>query len=199
MIIAFGHRRRVGKDTATAILSDMLLARGIPVKHVSFANSLKEVCSDLFGWAGLHGPAHYEEYPEEKEVTLPAIGLSPRDVWVEVGNKLRDVYEDIWIDLALNQPNLSKAVIIISDLRYPNEIDKVREAGGSVIKITRDAAPVGDDPADTALADFDNWDTIIENNGTAAEFRAKLAPLATVLETLYGFPKTKEQLEEGES
>ena len=59
MIIAFGHRRRVGKDVATNALVNMLAERGIPAERVSFADGLKEVCADIFGWAGLHGPQHY--------------------------------------------------------------------------------------------------------------------------------------------
>ena len=111
MIIAFGHRRRVGKDTATNALIDMLAIRGIPAVRVSFADGLKEVCTDIFGWAGLHGPAHYEEFPQEKEEILLDLGLSPRTIWIETGNKLRQVYEDVWIDMALNLP-ISLNVIV---------------------------------------------------------------------------------------
>jgi hypothetical protein len=197
MIIAFGHRRRVGKDTATRLFVDALASKNIPARQVSFAGSLKDVCADIFGWAGLQGPSHYEEHPAEKEEILPALGLSPRRIWIDVGNKLREVYEDVWIDLALNQAAKEKTVIIISDLRYPNEVDKVHCAGGVVVKIVRDKAPISNDVADTALANYEKWDMTIENNGTIDEFRQHLLPLVHIVEMLYGFPSPEEQLEEG--
>ena len=199
MIIAFGHRRRVGKDVATRALVDMLAERNVPALRVSFADGLKEVCTDIFGWAGLQGPAFYEEYPREKEEVLPALGLSPRAIWIEVGNKLREVYEDVWLDLALNQPKGRKAVIIISDLRYPNEVAKIRAAGGVIVKITRDSAPISNDVADAALADFDEWDMTVSNNGTRDELRDQLVSLVNIVETLHGFPSTEEQSEEGKN
>ena len=199
MIIAFGHRRRVGKDVATRALIDMLAARDVPALRVSFASGLKEACSDIFAWAGLQGPEFYEEYPNEKELLLPELGLSPRDIWISVGNKLREVYKDVWLDLALNQPTGRKAVIIISDLRYPNEVAKIRAAGGVIVKITRDSAPISNDVADAALADFDEWDMTVSNNGTKDELRDQLVSLVNIVETLHGFPSTEEQPEEGKN
>jgi len=198
VIIAFGHRRRVGKDVATRTLVSMLAERDIPAHRVSFADGLKEVCADIFGWAGLQGPEFYEEYPREKEVVLPSLGLSPRTIWIEAGNKLREVYEDVWLDLALNQPNDRKAVIIISDLRYPNEVDKIRSAGGVIVKVTRDVAPISNDLADAALADFDEWDMTLTNNGTTDELSEQLVSLVNIVETLYGLPSVKKQPKEGQ-
>ena len=197
MIIAFGHRRRVGKDVATNALIDMLAERGVPALRVSFADGLKESCADIFGWAGLQGPLFYEEYPQEKEEVLPDLGMSPRDIWIKVGNKMREVYEDVWIDLALHQPKERKAVIIISDLRYPNEAAKVKAAGGVIVRVTRDVAPVSSDIADTALADYEEWDLTILNDGTKDDLRDQLVSLVNIVETLHGFPSTKEQSEEG--
>jgi hypothetical protein len=198
MIIAFGHRRRVGKDVATRAFIDMLAKRGIPAVRVSFADGLKEVCTDIFGWAGLQGPEYYEEFPQEKEDILPDLGLSPRTIWVETGSSLRQLYEDVWIDMALNQPKGRKAVIIISDLRYPNEVAKVKAVGGVLVKVTRDTAPVSEDVADCALDSFDEWDLILDNNGTIDYLREQMLSLVNIVETVYGFPTVKKQQKEGE-
>jgi hypothetical protein len=197
MIIAFGHRRRVGKDVATRAMINMLAARNIPALRVSFADGLKESCADIFGWAGLHGPGFYEEYPREKEEVLPDLGLSPRTIWIDVGNKLREVYADVWIDLALRQPEGRKAVIIISDLRYPNEAAKVRAMGGVLVKVTRDVAPVSNDVADTALANYNEWDMTLTNNGTREELQSQLVSLVNIVETLHGLPSAKKQSKKG--
>jgi hypothetical protein len=114
-----------------------------------------------------------------------------------VGNKLREVYADVWIDLALRQPEGRKAVIIISDLRYPNEAAKVRAMGGVLVKVTRDVAPVSNDVADTALANYNEWDMTLTNNGTREELQSQLVSLVNIVETLHGLPSAKKQSKKG--
>lgn len=192
MFIALGHRRFVGKDTATKILIEEFAKRGIHAVRASFADKLKEECARLFGWAGLRGPQYYEDRTKLKEVVLPALGKSPRTIWIEVGNALREVYPRIWIDLALKETRRPGQITIISDLRYPNEVVSIREAGGALIKITRKIAPVCDDPADSALADFDDWDYVISNDEGRDAFRTSLGPLIGIGEAFHADAEIEE-------
>ena len=63
----------------------------------SFAYKLKQVCHELYGWAGLREPEFYETPDGEqyREVILPEIGKSPRQIWIDMGTKAvrRHVYE----------------------------------------------------------------------------------------------------------
>jgi hypothetical protein len=193
LIVAFGHRRRVGKDTATKILVEEFAKYGICAVRTSFADKLKEECQRLFGHAGLEGPEYYEEHSELKERVLPSLGLSPRDIWIQVGNRLRDVYPYVWIDLALARQEPGVQITIVSDMRYPNEVERVKKLGGKVVKITRQVAPVHDDEADSALADFDDWDMVIANNSGIESFTRGLQPIINIGVKAYADPRSKEQ------
>lgn len=169
-LIGFGHRSRVGKDTASKFLNTILRSQyKINSVHVSFAFKLKDVCHQLFGWAGHKPPIHYENFPEDRTKILPAIGKTPLELWIEVGNKLRDVYDNVWVDFCLQGQPLTADVVIISDVRFPNEISRIYELGGVCFKVTRDAAPILESKSDAALDDWTNWTGHIQNNGTQAD------------------------------
>jgi len=165
-IIAFGYKKGSGKDTAGKFLSTYLKinANHIKVKQISFAAKLKDVCHQLYKWAGLQPAIYYESHRDEKEVVLPKIGLSPREIWIQVGNKMREVYERTWIDFALQ--GVSADILIITDLRFPNEARAIVEYDGLLVKINRDGLPQGTDPAEVDLDDWENWDYVVANNGT---------------------------------
>lgn len=169
-IIGFGHHSRVGKDTSAKFLNTILRAQyKINAIHVSFAWKLKEVCFQLFGWAGHKPPIHYENFPEDRTRVLQAIGKTPLQLWIEVGNKLREVYDNVWVDFALQGQPLTADVIIISDVRFPNEINRIYELGGMCFKVTRSGVPLLDSPSDKALDNWTNWTGVLQNEGTQAE------------------------------
>jgi len=178
-IIAFAFKKGSGKSTAGKFLSTYLKinANHLKVKQISFAAKLKDVCHQLYKWAGLQSAIYYESHRNKKEVVLPKVGLSPRDIWIQVGNKMREVYENTWIDFALQ--GVSADILIISDLRFPNEASAIIEHGGLLVKISRDGLPQGTDPAEVDLDDWENWDYVIANNfslqmlNTAVEVIAK--------------------------
>lgn len=180
-ILAFGHRKRTGKDTACKMFIEYLgqVRPDLIVEHVSFAKKLKACCYDLFGWAGLQ-PAEFYELEENahlREVKLELVGLTPREIWIAVGNKLREVYQDVWVDNALRSP--TKAHIrVLSDLRYPNEGGIVEKLGGYSVKMVRPDIPDTDDVADSAMQNYDRWSLVIKNEAGLPELREKVIHLA---------------------
>jgi len=170
-IVAFGHRKRVGKNTAAEMLSELLLDRGIQI--VSFASQLKAVCAQLYGWDGLQSEAYYETHPDMRDLPLHTVCKSPRTIWIEVGNKLREVHPGTWVDLLFE--STGDADLIITDLRYPNEAQAVHDRGGICVKISRPDLPNTDDVADCALEYFGQWDGWLQNKGTFLEFRQAIA------------------------
>lgn len=175
-IIAFGYKKRTGKDTSGKFLDSFLRCErpGLKIKKISFASKLKDVCYQLWGWAGLQPGVYYETEAGQKvkEVILPRIGKSPRQIWIEVGNKMREVHEDVWIDFALN--GVSGDVIIITDLRFRNEAMKVKEKNGTLVKLVREGLPSGADPAEIDLDEWGNWDFVVLNNGDLEDLHGKI-------------------------
>lgn len=176
-IIGFGHRSRVGKDTASKFLNTELRIAGIKTVHVGFADKLKEVTFDLYSWAGMRRKQHYEEHPADRQKIIPELGKTPVELWVAIGNKLREVYDQTWIKVALlGQQNTQ--VIIVSDVRYPNEVATIHGLGGLVFRIKNSRAPILDTVADNALEGSNVFDGTIENDGTLADLHNLMVTLA---------------------
>lgn len=177
-IIAFGHRRRTGKDTAGKLLEQIIRLENprLLVRCKSFAWKLKEICFQLYAWAGLREPSYYDSYEDSKEISLPALGKSPRTIWIEVGNFLRNVYPETWINYLIRGIT-SCDVLIITDLRYENEAAIIKTHGGYCIKVERPEIPEYDDIADSGLKNYTNWDRILINNGTLNDLNESVKKL----------------------
>lgn len=161
MIIALGHKQNVGKDEVAKILSDYGFTR------VGFADRLYKVAKDLYGWDGFQDREYYLTNRDAKELPLTTVGKSPRQILIELGNKVRDIWEDTWVASCV-QDNT-----VISDMRYPNEAKILRERGAFLIRVDRDV-PQTTDVADTALDGFTDWDCVIKNDGSLEDLRHKV-------------------------
>ncbi len=169
MIYAFGHRSRVGKDTCVNFLETHLRIENIEVQRISFALELKMATHRLFKNFGVEHPIYYENHPEARNDMLPKLGCNVVELWIKYGNVIRDIYENIWIELALGQDDGTAQVILISDCRFPNEVEAIQRLGGKVVKITRPDAPILNSVSDEALEGFEGWDNHIMNDGTLAD------------------------------
>lgn len=165
-IVAFGYKSRSGKDTAAKMLVQKarLCGRFNNVQHVPFARKLKQIAKDLFGIYGLQDGAFYEKKENEhlRDVRLSGIDRTPVQLWIALGNGLRELtHEFLWIDHVLST---KCDLLVISDMRYPNEFKMVRERGGLTIKMLRDSAvEKGSDKYLDVVPDK-MWDRIIDNN-----------------------------------
>ena len=174
-IVGFGCTAQVGKDTAAEYLEKEFPGR---VKRVAFADKLKKVAMDLFGlsWEQCYGSQ------EIKEAVDPRYGLTPREILQGIGEKMRDVYPDIWVDTVFNTtiPELEKQgfdCVVISDVRYPNEADKIHKEGGYVVKVTRKGSGVtvgASHSSETSMKDYHDFDYILENDSSLGVYFEKL-------------------------
>jgi len=166
-ILAFGHRQRVGKSSLTRFLISELRIRtkGINVVQAGFADKVKNVSHQLFGWAGLKPGPYYEDHYEEKNSILPLLNKTPRQCWIGVGNGIRQAvdYDGTWGDYLFH--NIKADLLIISDLRFIAEANDILKYGGFIYRIDRDSEPKVSDGADDPLSDYDKWTGIIHNNG----------------------------------
>ena len=63
---------------------------------------------------------------------------------------------------------------IISDVRFPNEAKAVKDKNGILIRLNRNIGLESMHESETALDNYDDWDYIIENNGTIDELIIKV-------------------------
>lgn len=134
MIIGLLGRMRSGKNTA----ADALVRDGFA--SFAFADRLREtllavdpyVASgyrvselvSLLGWEGV------KAHPAGQEV---------RRLLQELGTACRDLDRDIWVRPVIEAARDGDAVI--TDVRFPNECDAVRAAGGYLVRVTRPSLP----------------------------------------------------------
>ena len=164
-IIGIGYKKGSGKDQFATFMHTFIRCTkpGLHVKRVSFADKLKDIAHQLYGWAGLYPGVYYETHRDKKEALLPLIGKSPRQIWIEVGNNLRNVYPKTWIDFALR--GVCADIIIIPDVRFKNEVQAIwNQGGGVLVKINRPCIPQGTDPAEVELDDWHSWNIVINND-----------------------------------
>ncbi len=183
-----------GKDTVADYLVNFHEFR-----RESFASTLKDAVSAIFGWDRTLLEGRTKEAREWREqvdpwwaerLAMPT--LTPR--WVlqywgtEVGR--RSFHDDIWIASLENKLRNSKDSIVVSDCRFPNEIDSIKTLGGKIIWVQRGALPewygsavLANQGSNIGLNDLKakgihaseySWighefDAILDNNGTIDE------------------------------
>jgi hypothetical protein len=181
-IIAFGYKKGSGKDTAGKFLDIMLRASNVKSCRASFADKLKDIAFQLYGWSGLKRGIYYETHRDHKELILPDLGLSPRDIWIQVGNKMREVYPDTWIDYVLNGRTCD--IIIVTDLRFQNEAEILLKNDATLVRMSRTGIELGTDPAEVDLDGWDRWHYDILNDGTMNDLNSRIKAMAVDLKLL---------------
>lgn len=164
-VIAFGHRKDVGKDQSAKFLTTIYRQQkpGSNVQTLGFADKVKDIAWQLYAWTDLKPGYYYEESTKEKDIILPKIGKTPRQLWIDLANGIRErVYEPTWAYYLFHE--LHTDLLIIKDLRFPTEAKYIQEYGGYVFKINRPGRDRSNDGADDQLEDFNNWDAVLENN-----------------------------------
>jgi hypothetical protein len=118
----------------------------------SFASSLKDACACLFDWPRHLLEGDTTESRSWREVPdawwgnrLGIENFTPRLALQLMGTDvLRDhFHQDLWFNTVENRirKNPTQSVVI-SDVRFPNEIDFIKKQGGTLIRIDRGDAPV---------------------------------------------------------
>ena len=181
MIIGISGKAGSGKDTAAKMLEVLYANPDISyedfsnrkyknfadIQIVHFADILKETVQVLFGIG------EWETNTQEgKKTTIEWIGKTVRELLQGVGQGLRDAIDpNLWIKvLFANTENWSN--YIIADVRYPNELDAIKERNGVLLRINRKDAGAGNHSSEIALDDYKEWDLVIDNNSIEDLFEA---------------------------
>lgn len=135
-LIGLGHRSGMGKDTYAKFLQTVVKMHDskIKVKVVSFAAILKQHFHELYGWAGVKAPIHYENNRDDRKIIIPALGVNVVEGWVKYGEAIRVQFPDCFARYAVNT-FVGSEVVIITDVRNKIELDVIWESGGSYTKV----------------------------------------------------------------
>lgn len=170
-IIGLSGYARSGKDEAAKILVEEFgftrVAFADKLREVLYAlNPMVEIKSDIpvyvqnvidvYGW----DKYKESEYGPEVRRLLQRLGT-------EAGRQA--LWDSIWVDAALTG-HPEDARLVVTDCRFPNEAQAVKDRGGLVWRINREGVgPANSHPSETSLDrwEFDAW---IDNRGTLERY-----------------------------
>lgn len=134
-----------GKDTIADYLCTFY-----GFKRMSFAASLKDAVSSVFGWDRelLEGTTKSSrEWREQvdnwwaERLNIP--NLTPRWILQQWGTEVcrNGFHNDIWVASIENKLRQTVDDIVITDCRFPNELNAIKNAGGKTVRVERGAKP----------------------------------------------------------
>jgi hypothetical protein len=167
-VIGFTGSIGSGKDTAADYLCNFH-----EFKRDSFASTLKDAVAAVFKWnrelleGRTKASREWREQVDQwwaERLNIP--DLTPRWVLQNWGTEVCRIgfHDDIWIASLENKLRQAADDIVISDVRFPNEIQSIKNQNGIMVRVKR-----GPDPDWFPIA-------IMANNGSI-EAKAKLKEL----------------------
>jgi dephospho-CoA kinase len=144
MIIGICGLIGAGKDTAADYLVNF---HGF--RRDSFAATLKDAVAAVFGWNRdwLEGRTKASrEWREQADLWWSqrlGMEITPRWILQNWGTEVcrNGFHKDIWIASLENKLRQTKDNVVISDCRFFNEVDAIRNLGGRIVWIQRGPTP----------------------------------------------------------
>lgn len=179
MIIGFGHRAQVGKDTA----GDWLIDNGW--ERLAFADLVRRV---LYAMDPVVDPISTEYYfclqnmVDAMGWDLTKTNTEVRTLLQKLGQGMREILDPgVWLRPVIKEADRLEEQghnVVITDVRYLNEAKAIKDLGGLVVRIDRAVAQriSGEDE----LGDYDDWDAVIDNNGSIQELRDQVTALVLI-------------------
>ena len=188
MIISITGKIGSGKDTIADIIMQYTPYHDWEIKK--FAGKLKVIAEILSGVPKIN----FEDQEFKKQDMGPEWGMTYRDLLQKLGTEAmrNGLHENVWVNalfadygantvaIGTNEFNITETDElpnwIITDCRFPNELEAVKTHKGITIKVIRDSGnTIGTTHAsETALDDYSEWDYIVDNNGSIEDLKTQV-------------------------
>lgn len=140
------------------------------IKIYNFADILKtDICINILGLTKEQCYGSDDKKNELTDMFWEGKQLSCRDVMQIVGTDIfRKLDPNVWVRSTISKiMKESPELAIVTDCRFPNEIEAIKNAGGKVLRLTRN--PFNSDHISECVLDKDrydwsNFDFIIDND-----------------------------------
>lgn len=150
VLIGLSGYAGVGKDEVAKTLTSQLT-----YQRVAFADPLKELATAI-GWNG--------EKDEVGRKFLQDLGVGVRE----------HLNTDAWVLAAEERIEQIDGPVVVTDVRFPNEVQMIRRRGGKVVRVVRPGCgPVNAHISEHLVGD-DDCDLIFLNDGTLDELPRKV-------------------------
>ena len=188
MIISISGRIGSGKDTVANIIEQVSPSNNWQIKK--FAGKLKDIAELLTGIPKIH----FEDQEFKKTSMAPEWNMTYRDFLQRIGTEAmrNGLHENVWVNALFSDYKATTIAVgsnefditekdvlpnwLITDTRFPNELEAVKQHNGITIKVIRDSGnTVGTlHSSETALDHYTNWDYVINNNGSIEDLKAQI-------------------------
>jgi hypothetical protein len=119
-------------------------------KRVSFAASLKDAVSSVFGWdrelleGSTKSSRDWREKSDEWWSERLGMNITPRWVLQYWGTEVcrNGFHKDIWVASVENKLRQTSDNIVITDCRFSNEVNSIKSVGGITMRVNRGERPV---------------------------------------------------------
>lgn len=178
LVIGLSGEAGSGKDTAYEQLRIRLEKYGLSCTKLSFASKLKDICTLMFGWdrKRIESDFAYKEGDTlddgSPDPACEMLGKTRRVVMQELGTEAmrQGLHSDAWIialKLAIQRGEYDKYDVgFITDCRFMNEIEFIRDMDGLMYQIVGDGTnQTGGSQHESELQwkAYQDWDAVIPN------------------------------------
>ena len=119
-------------------------------KRVSFAASLKDAVSSVFGWerdlleGSTKSSREWREKRDEWWSERLGLDITPRWVLQYWGTEVcrNAFHKDIWVASVENKLRQTDENIVITDCRFVNEVNSIKSVGGITMRVSRGERPI---------------------------------------------------------
>lgn len=119
---------------------------------------------------------------EGKNTYVEAYGMTIGEMLQKIGtNALRDnFHKNVWINALAIEIQKNPGNYIITDCRFKNEAQAIKDMGGILVRIERPVNPIAENsgrdlkhPSEVDLDDYEGFDHVIINDGTVEQLHDK--------------------------
>jgi len=167
-----------------------ILVREHGYHKFAFADALKDAVASMFLWPRglLEGDSNASRaFRERVDVWWShkfGYEVTPRLILQKFGTEAcrEGIHDNIWIHI-LEKKIQGYDDVVISDVRFPNEIDFIRSAGGVLIRVKRGEDPSAEQLSKMQISEtaWNNYDPdfVIHNEGTIDELKDNVKIILT--------------------
>lgn len=156
IIIGISGKKGSGKDLFSHFLCEQLIKLGFTVTIRAFADPLKKCCGIISGQPTC---IFYSQTYKNRNAGL--LNMTNRKLMQKFGDLTRLLDPNIWINLALEP--VKSDILIISDVRFKNEAEAIKNKNGLLVRINSNRAEKDNHISEIDLDNY-NFELTVTNN-----------------------------------
>lgn len=189
-ILSFSGRKQSGKSTSADYIISLINEHHIMLREnryelnmsckiYSFADPLKQdICINILGLTYDQCYGSDDDKNTMTDLWWDGVQLTAREAMEIIGTKIfRALKTNVWADATINKIKKENVdLAIISDCRFPNEVEAVKNSGGINIRLDLDpfhSNSISENSLDQDVYDWSNFDIIIKNSKMTIEEKNK--------------------------